>query len=101
MSKGGKKVPIRSIVPLSAALIDPKNLNCIDCGGWPLDGGAVFVAVFRIVNGAAELGGICELCWLKRLERRGKIVNATSSFCSQVDLPELGLVRKERKIKFR
>jgi hypothetical protein len=83
-------VPIQ-VESFGEALIDPKKLHCVDCHGWPLDNGAVFVAVFIIRSGKAQLGGICELCWLKRLQARGRIVNATSSECSQVDLPQLGI----------
>jgi hypothetical protein len=90
-----------AVVPLTVqdfneALIDPTKLHCVDCGGWPLDNGAVFVAVFLVKNGKAELGGICESCWLNRLQRRGQIINATSSECSQVELPELGLHKRRR-----
>jgi hypothetical protein len=73
-----------------------KDLRCCDCGGWPITNGSVFVAVFLIRDGKQELGGMCELCFLRRLERRGKEINATSSYCSQVHLPELGLVRNKR-----
>lgn len=81
---------------LPAMPLDLKALNCIDCGGYPIDNGAVFVAVFKVQDGKPQLGGMCELCWLRRLERRGKMVNMTSSPASQVDLPELGLHRKDR-----
>jgi len=89
---------LANVTPLGVALIDPLKLRCIDCNGWPLNNGAVFVAVFVIRSGQAELGGICELCWLKRLERRGKLVNATSTMESQIALPQLGLVRREIKL---
>lgn len=78
---------------LPAAPIDPKNLLCCDCGGWPIDNGAVFVAVFCIKDGKPELGGMCELCWLKRLERRGRIVNETSTPDSQLNIPQMELKR--------
>lgn len=74
-----------------------EDLRCVDCGGWPIDDGSVFVAVYFIRKGIRELGGMCELCWLKRLERRGQVVNATSTPCSQVEVPALGLYRAKRQ----
>ena len=91
----GQKIPVE-IQPFAAALLDPRSLHCVDCGGFPLGDGAAFVAVFVIRHDVATIGGICELCWLKRLERRGRIVNATSSPSSQVEVPGLGLFKKAR-----
>lgn len=70
---------------LSLAKLDAKSLRCVDCDGWPIDNGAVFVAVFLIREGAPVLGGICELCWLRRLQRRGGMVNVTSGPGFQVN----------------
>lgn len=78
---------------LPANPLDLQKLNCIDCGGWPIDNGAVFVAVFKVQDGVPQLGGMCELCWLKRLQKRGQIVNMTSTRGSQVEVPELGLFK--------
>ena len=79
------------IVPITFA--DPKKLRCCDCGGFPLDSGSIFVSVFLIRDGKAEIGGICELCLLKRLERRSQLVNASSSRDFQVHVPEIGINR--------
>jgi hypothetical protein len=85
-----------NIVPLNMqnfkeALVDPTKLHCLDCGGWPIEDGATFVAVFLVRNGVAELGGICEGCWLRRLHRRGTMINITSGPGYQVDVPGLDL----------
>lgn len=70
-----------------------KDIRCVDCDGWAIDGGSCFVGVILIHKGKRVDGLICELCWLKRLQRRGNWVNRTSSSCSQVDLPELGILK--------
>ncbi len=69
------------------------ELFCVDCGGYPIDEGAVFVAVYKVSKGQPVLGGMCELCWLKRLERRGKLVNMSTDRPYQVEVPSLGLYR--------
>lgn len=81
---------------LSLATLDQKALRCVDCEGWPIDNGAVFVAVFLIREHKPVLGGICELCWLKRLQRRGHFVNATSGPGYQVNLPELDIIPRPK-----
>ncbi len=72
-------------------LLDEKQLLCCSCGGYPIDDGAVFVAVFYISKGKRELGGMCELCYLKRLKKRGHAVNISSGPTWQIDMPELGI----------
>lgn len=88
MSDRDQIVPL-SIETFKQALIDPTQLHCVDCGGWPLDNGAAFVAVFIIKDKQAQLGGICEVCWLQRLHRRAAIVNATSGPSWQIKVPGL------------
>ena len=82
---------------LTDGKFDAEKMKCCDCGGWPIDDGAVFVAVFLIRKGVPTLGGMCELCWLKRLSRRVQMVNMTSSPMYQIDLPELGLRKREER----
>jgi hypothetical protein len=78
--------------------VNTKDLRCMDCGGFALDGGSIFFGAFKVENGRALLGAICELCTLHRLERRGNFVNAGSSDCFQVELPRLGLKRQKLNI---
>lgn len=70
------------------------GLLCCDCGGWPIDGGAYFLAVLLVHQGKPLSSQICELCWLKRLSRRGGLVNMTSSAGSQITVPDLDLWRE-------
>lgn len=93
MSDG--KLPV-----VKSEFANPEDLHCCDCGGWPVEGGAVFVAVFLVRNKSCEIGGICELCWLIRLQNRGRIINATSSPGSQVDVPALGIHRPKPQRPF-
>lgn len=67
--------------------------HCCDCGGWPIDGGAYFLGVLFIKEGEPIRAVICELCWLKRLGRRGGLANIASGPSFQVTVPELGLWR--------
>ncbi len=75
---------------------DPKSLRCCDCGGWPIDNGSVFVAVFLIRDGVPILSGMCELCQLKRLQHRAHMVNMSSGLMWQIDLPELNIHKRRQ-----
>lgn len=70
---------------------DEHPILCAGCGGWPIDDGAVFVAVLAIVGGERHHGWMCELCYLKKLQRRGHFVNISSGPTWQIDLPEIGI----------
>ena len=94
-------VPRGGKAPFQNLMVNTKDLRCMDCGGFALDGGSVFFGAFKVEKGLATLGGICELCMLNRLVRRGKRVNASSSECSQVDLPQLGIHKEIHKTPFR
>lgn len=84
-----------------APVFDMESLNCLDCGGFPIDDGSVFVAAFLVRNGKPELGGICERCWLRRLEKRGQTINRSSSGSSaQFDIPLMGLYKTKRRSRY-
>ena len=72
-----------------------KPVLCLDCGGWPIPGGAIFIPVVTCKDGFttvadvdhakrqrftpySTVGFICELCFVWRLERRARIVADTS-----------------------
>ena len=97
MNKIMKRVPRGGMAPFQNLMVNTKELRCMDCGGFALESGSVFFGAFKVEKGMATLGGICELCTLNRLERRGKFVNATSSKCCQVDLPQLDIYRQSHK----
>lgn len=62
-------------------------MHCMDCSGHPIDGGGVFVAACFVKDGKQHHGWICELCWLKRLKIRAKLVNLTSGPIYHVPVP--------------
>lgn len=62
-----------------------KNIQCLGCGGWSIDNGAVFVSVYFIHNGIEHEGWTCEGCWMRGLQHRGRMLN--------LDVPELGVRR--------
>jgi hypothetical protein len=70
------------------------EIRCVDCDGWPIDGGSVFVQVFLIHKGKSIKGMICERCWLLRLSRRGDRLNSNSGPSYQIDLPELNIRKR-------
>ena len=79
------------------------EIRCLDCGGWPIPGGAIFIPVahckdetpiaelnpkvwrdFQTYTGmrptpVPTVGFICELCFVWRLERRAGIISRTST----------------------
>lgn len=85
------------VVPFDEAdkVLDPHKIRCLDCGGWPIPGGAIFIPVAHCKSGTPvefltpgertqftpmpTVGFICELCFVERLQRRAHIVSATST----------------------
>jgi hypothetical protein len=82
-------------------MVNTKELRCMDCGGFALDGGSIFFGAFKVENGWAKLGAICELCTLRRLARRGEFVNSSSSECCQVELPHLGIRKQQLDVPWK
>jgi hypothetical protein len=108
-----KKTEVPAIIPVPAVEIDsvvigsevipanieeatiPKRIRCLDCGGWPIPHGAMFIPVVTCKDGSKlsdvdtdrrgnftplpSVGFICELCFVWRLERRAQIVASTST----------------------
>ena len=75
---------------------DEQPIKCGGCGGCPVDDGALFVSVVGIVGGKRHHGWMCELCYLKRLQRRAHYVNISSGPMYQIDMPDLD-IRRERR----
>lgn len=66
-----------------------KDIRCVECDGWPIKGGSVFISVLLIRQTKVEQAYICELCMLKRLQRRAERINLTSRPPYQINLPDL------------
>ena len=48
----------------------PGVITCLDCGGWPIDSGAVFIKTAISKNREFIQAWICEICLLNRLHKR-------------------------------
>ena len=53
--------------------------HCVDCGGWKLDNTPMSSLFMPVLISPQVFGWICELCLLRRLQRRADIVTGTSS----------------------
>ncbi len=95
MSKELMRIGQEAIPAIDANVSAPAKIHCLDCGGWPIEGGAVFIPVAHCKDGAhvsvlrepqkghftpfVDVGFICELCFVWRLQRRADIVSRTST----------------------
>ncbi len=70
---------------------DDQKIHCRGCGGWLIDGGAVFVKIIEMRDGEVSEGFMCEICYLSKLRLRGTV--------NRVDFPEIG-VQKPRQSRY-